>query len=109
MSLNNYKHETMKIVNEKRWTGPSLEQVWMFFIEEIGELAGSIRRSKNLFRDRKIPKIESELGDVFSYLFQIAFMLNIDLDQMWQNHQEKMNKKRYITNSNFLILESGNK
>lgn len=102
MSLNVYKQQTMHVVNERNWSGPSIEQVWMFFIEEVGELAGSIRRSRNHFRDRKIPKIESELGDVFSYLFQLAYMLNVDLDIMWKNHQEKMWKKRYFTDCNKL-------
>ena len=104
MSLNYYKDKTMHTVHEKKWNGPTLEQIWMFFIEEVGELAGSIRRTKNLFRDKKIPKIESELGDVFSYLFQLSHMLNIDLDIMWENHQRKMNKKKYLNDVNSKII-----
>ena len=96
MSLNVYKTETMNVVYEKKWIGPNIEQIWMYFIEEVGELAGSIRRSKNQFRDRKKPKIESELGDVFSYLFQLAHMLDIDLDTMWKKQQLKMMKKTYL-------------
>lgn len=94
-SLNNYKHETMNIVYSKKWNGPSIEQVWLYLTEEIGELAGSIRRHTNQFRDRKKVKIESELGDVFSYLFQLSDMLDIDLDNMWTLHQKKMLKKSY--------------
>ena len=94
-SLNKYKNETMTIVHAKNWFGPSIEQVWMYFTEEVGELAGSIRRSRNQFRDKKKVKVESELGDCFSYLFQIAHMLNIDLDQMWENQKLKMVKKCY--------------
>jgi len=30
-----------------------------------------------------------EMGDVFSYLFQLAYMLNIDLDDMWTRHLDK--------------------
>ena len=98
-SLNVYKQETMQMVQVKQWLGPSIEQIWMYLTEEIGELAGSIRRQKNQFRDKKRIKIESELGDVFSYLFQIADMLNIDLDVMWENQQKKMFKKRYMVTS----------
>jgi NTP pyrophosphatase (non-canonical NTP hydrolase) len=36
-----------------------------------------------------------EMGDVFSYLFQLADMLNVDLDQMWELHRQKMNLKKY--------------
>jgi NTP pyrophosphatase (non-canonical NTP hydrolase) len=99
MSLNKYKVETMNLCKYKGWLGPSIEQVWMYFTEEVGELAGSIRRFNNQFRDRKKIKIESEMGDVFSYLFQLADMLNVDLDQMWIDHKNKLIKKRYY-NSN---------
>lgn len=89
----------MNLCKHKGWLGPSIEQVWMYFTEEVGELAGSIRRYNNQFRDKKKIKIESEMGDVFSYLFQLADMLHVDLDKMWSEHKTKMIKKRYI-NSN---------
>lgn len=97
-NLNNYKHEIIELCNKKGWLGPSIEQIYMYFIEEVGELAGSIRRQKNQFRDKKKIKIESELGDVFSYLFQISYMLNIDLEKMWENQKSKILKKRYYNN-----------
>ena len=96
-SLNEYKHDTMSMVAKKGWLGPSIENVWMYFTEEVGELAGSIRRHKNQFRDRKRYKLESELGDVFSYLFQLSYMLNIDLDQMWKHQKEKIKRKKYYS------------
>jgi len=37
------------------------------------------------------------MGDVFSYLFQLAHMLNIDLDKMWDEHGKKMAHKKYIS------------
>jgi NTP pyrophosphatase (non-canonical NTP hydrolase) len=40
-----------------------------------------------------------EMGDVFSYLFQLAYMLDIDLDEMWYKHQCKVLEKRYQKNS----------
>tara|TARA_B110000977_G_scaffold74809_1_gene101069 strand:+ start:2870 stop:3121 length:252 start_codon:yes stop_codon:yes gene_type:complete len=79
----------------KGWHKASIEQVWLYLTEEIGELAGSIRRSKNQFRDDKRIKLEDEMGDVFSYLFQIAGMLDIDLEKMWINNQIKATKKIY--------------
>jgi NTP pyrophosphatase (non-canonical NTP hydrolase) len=36
-----------------------------------------------------------EMGDVFSYLFQLAHMLNVDLDKMWSEHRFKMKDKKY--------------
>jgi hypothetical protein len=37
-----------------------------------------------------------EMGDVFSYLFQMAYMLNIDLDEMWDRHQVKVRERKYV-------------
>ena len=35
------------------------------------------------------------MGDVFSYLFQLASMLEVDLDEMWHKHQSKIVEKQY--------------
>ena len=93
--LNNFKNQTRDLCVKKGWHKASVEQVWLYLIEEIGELAGSIRRSKNQFRDEKRIKLEDEMGDVFSYLFQLAGMLDIDLDAMWVKNQCKALKKNY--------------
>lgn len=100
-NLNEYKYCTMEICKQKGWTECSLEKVWLLLTEEIGELAGSIRRNKNYYKDNKKSKIEDELGDVFSYLFQIAGMLDIDLDLMWQNNQVKAINKTYLKDKTF--------
>jgi hypothetical protein len=36
------------------------------------------------------------MGDVFSYLFQLAYMLNVDLDDMWLKHREKVQSRKYV-------------
>ena len=95
MVLNNYRNNVMDICKYKGWNNSSVETVWLLLIEEIGELAGSIRRNNNCFRDKKRVKIEDELGDVFSYLFQLSGMLDIDLDKMWETNQKKSLNKVY--------------
>lgn len=97
MGLNIYKNEVMELVKKKKWLGPSLSDVYMYFIEEVGELASAIRRQRNQFRDKKKIKITEEMGDVFSYLFQLADMLDIDLDEMWTQQTQKMMKKKYYS------------
>ena len=103
--LNAYKDSTQLLCCRKGWITPSVEKVWMLFIEEVGELAGSIRRVKKYFCDKKKASIEDELGDVFSYLFQLAFMLDIDLDVMWQKHQTKAYNKQYLDVTFELIIQ----
>lgn len=96
MNLNRYKDETIQLCASKGWDNATIEQVWLYLTEEIGELAGSIRRSKNQYRDDKKVKLEDEMGDVFSYLFQLAGMLQIDLDTMWEKNKIKASKKNYL-------------
>jgi len=95
-SLNCYKEQVMNMCAYKGWNKVPLEKVWLLLTEEVGELAGSIRRHSNTFKDNKKVCIEDELGDVFSYLFQIAGMLQIDLDHMWYTNQSKSYYKKYI-------------
>jgi len=40
-----------------------------------------------------------EMGDVFSYLFQLAHMLNVDMDTMWDLHRQKVQSKVYSKNN----------
>ena len=94
--LNSYKDLTRDMCYNKGWHKSNIEQVWLLLTEEIGELAGSIRRATNQFYDGKLTKIEDELGDVFSYLFQLAYMLNVDLDAMWHKNQIKAYSKQYF-------------
>jgi hypothetical protein len=37
----------------------------------------------------------TEMGDVFSYLFQLAYMLDVDLDEMWLRHKQKVQDRSY--------------
>ena len=73
MSLNYYKDETEKICKSKGWDRAEIN------------------------KKEKGVDIMMEMGDVFSYLFQLAHMLNIDLDKMWLEHGKKMTHKKYIS------------
>jgi len=90
MPLNACKKETIEVCKKKGWDTVSVENLWMFLIEEVGELASAIRRSTNRFNDRKKTNIEGEIMDVLSYLFQISHVFDIDLDTAWKNHNDKV-------------------
>jgi NTP pyrophosphatase (non-canonical NTP hydrolase) len=100
-SLNFYRDATMDVCRYKGWDNTSVETVWMLLTEEIGELAGAIRQYSGPFKKHAQPgkkpliHMRNELGDVFSYLFQLASMLDIDLDKMWYWHQHNMVYKHY--------------
>jgi NTP pyrophosphatase (non-canonical NTP hydrolase) len=100
MSLNYYKDETEKVCKTKGWNTAAIDTVWLLLTEEIGELASAIRQYKKTYKKTNLKKergtdIMMEMGDVFSYLFQISSMLNVDLDKMWSEHEKKMKYKKY--------------
>jgi len=99
MSLNVYKCETEKVCRAKGWDRAPIDTVWLLLTEEVGELASAIRQYKKTFKKTNLKKdrgtdVMMEMGDVFSYLFQLAHMLNVDLDQMWTEHGKKMTHKK---------------
>jgi len=51
--------------------------------------------SKTGLRKNRGVDVQMEMGDVYSYLFQLAFMLNVDLDEMWLKHQTKVVTRKY--------------
>lgn len=104
-SLNFYKDETKKVCKAKGWDKVNIDTVWLLLTEEFGELASAIRQHKRTFKKMHLKKergtdVMMELGDVFSYLFQLAHMLNVDLDEMWEQHKVKMTMKKYNLTNN---------
>ena len=99
-SLNTYKDITENVCRKKGWDRTTINTVWLLLTEEIGELASAIRQNTKVYtktglkKDRGID-VQMEMGDVFSYLFQLASMLNVDLDDMWQKHMVKINNRKY--------------
>ena len=100
MSLNKYKCETEKVCRSKGWDRAPIDTVWLLLTEEVGELASAIRQYKKTYKKTNLKKergtdVMMEMRDVFSYLFQLAHMLNVDLDKMWDEHKIKMVDKKY--------------
>jgi NTP pyrophosphatase (non-canonical NTP hydrolase) len=95
--MNVIRDENIQICKMKGWDKAPIQNVWLLFTEEIGELASAIRQRQRMYRKNGCRQIDvaNEMGDVFSYLFQLAHMLNIDLDDMWEVHKQKMIQKIY--------------
>jgi NTP pyrophosphatase (non-canonical NTP hydrolase) len=99
--MNCYRDETFDLCRSKGWDKAPVSAVWLLFTEEVGELASAIRQYQRHFRKTGLKKdrgtdITTEMGDVFSYLFQLAYMLNIDLDEMWLKHRQKVQTRNYV-------------
>ena len=98
--LNDYRDYTTSICKNKGWDKASVSTVWLLFTEEIGELASAIRQQQKTFTKTGLKKnrgidVQMEMADVFSYLFQLASMLNVDLDEMWEKHRAKITNRKY--------------
>jgi len=100
-TLNNYRDYTQQMCATKGWDKANLHTVWLLLTEEVGELASAIRQHSRTFKKTNLKKsrgtdVQMEMGDVFSYLFQLASMMNIDLDEMWHLHQIKIIHRNYV-------------
>ena len=100
MNLNFYRDSTQLLCHNKGWNKVSVNTVWLLLTEEIGELASAIRQKSKTYTKTGLKKtrgtdIQMEMGDVFSYLFQLAYMLDVDLDEMWVRHQQKVLQRNY--------------
>lgn len=97
--MNSYREVVSDICKQRGWDQVPIDTVWLLFTEEIGELASAIRQRHKCFakRPRGRDNVQDEMGDVFSYLFQLAFLLDIDLDEMWRRNLTKMQQKIYVS------------
>jgi NTP pyrophosphatase (non-canonical NTP hydrolase) len=105
MTLNTYRDTTHHMCQTKGWDRAPVNTVWLLLSEEIGELASAIRQYTKVYKKLNLQKergtdVQMEMGDVFSYLFQLAAMLDIDLDEMWHKHQSKFMDKNYNVSIN---------
>ncbi|NBO55983.1 MAG: hypothetical protein EBU84_15670 [Actinobacteria bacterium] len=103
--MNKFRDETAAICRAKGWDKAPVSIVWMLLNEELGELASSIRQTQRIYKKTGLKKdrgtdIMMEMGDVFSYLFQLAHMLGVDMDAMWELHRQKVQTKSYATPKN---------
>ena len=99
--MNQYRDETARLCKSKGWDKAPISIVWMLLNEEMGELASSIRQAHRIYRKTGLKKdrgtdVAMEMGDVFSYLFQLAHMMDIDMDKMWEMHRTKVQTKNYV-------------
>ena len=91
MSLNTFKQENKFICTKKGWNHISVSSLWLCLLEEVGELAASVRRHMKIYPDHKKMDVKAEIMDVFSYVLQLADMYNIDLDKTWNKYMKNDN------------------
>jgi len=86
-----------KKADQRGFSDETPQDIILFLIEELGELAKAIRKKSGLKIDNqsKIPEIEDELADVFNYIIHLANQLNIDLTETFYKKEEKNSKRKW--------------
>lgn len=94
-------HFTRTCVHHK-WDGISNENVFLLFIEEVGELAKAIRKTSKLMGESAKgnsseaeirSNLEEEFADCFSYLIDLANRYDVKLGSAYQE-KTRVNLKR---------------
>ena len=74
MTISEFQHLIEKIYYEKD-AKRGVERTFLWFAEEVGELAGAIREKKDK------SKLLGEFSDTFAWLAGLASLVNIDLEK----------------------------
>lgn len=94
-TLPDFQRYIATMVKERGFDKGTIEQVFMLFLEECGEMAKAARKSAGMRTDQNSKKYElgHEVADVFIFLLDICNRYGIDLEQAFRE-KEEINKQR---------------
>jgi NTP pyrophosphatase (non-canonical NTP hydrolase) len=99
MSLDELKTYIAAVVKQRGFEQEGPRDVMLLMVEEVGELAKSIRKLVGLKIDQRkaenYSSVEEEVADVLFYLLHLCNVLNIDLFTALKNKELK-NEKRFF-------------
>ena len=95
--IHNYIKDVIRI---RGFVGQEIEKTMLLLLEEVGELAKSIRKNAtNMNIDKNklnhYDTIESEIADVFIVLNSVCNKLNIDLYKALKDKEEENIKRKW--------------
>lgn len=93
--MQDFQQYVRDLVVERSFEKGTVPEVFMLFVEEIGEMAKAARRCSNMKTDAnsRKPDLELEIADVFIYILDICNRFNVDLEKAFRD-KEGINKKR---------------
>ena len=94
-----FQHYYRRVATQRGYETEGARDCLLLMVEEIGELARSVRKSTGLIRHgREVDADEAkELADVFIYVVHMANILNVDLSTIVQR-KELANLDRFLRN-----------
>jgi len=95
--LKDYQAHVKAFCEANGWTKNSPTELFLLFMEEVGELAKAMRNKQDLYQEEakkhKKFELEEEFADVFGYLLDLANYYNIDLEKAYRM-KHAINEKR---------------
>jgi NTP pyrophosphatase (non-canonical NTP hydrolase) len=94
-ALRDFQQYIREMLDERGFQKETIEQVFMLFLEECGEMAKAARKSAGIKTDARSEQfhLSEEIADVFIYLLDICNHFDIDLEKAFRE-KEEINKKR---------------
>lgn len=78
-------------VKENGWDKNSITEVYLLFIEEVGELAKAIRKTTGFKGQKEDSRdnLREEFADVLNYFMELANRFDVDLTEVYfEKHQK---------------------
>lgn len=93
-TLKDYQVYIKKIAALRAWDKNSPTEIFLLLSEEIGELAKAVRNRIGLYAEEGVSdlddeELEYEFADVLNYLFDLANLFDIDLDEAFRSKDAK--------------------
>lgn len=96
-TLADFQEYIKQVGIERGWNKNDQLQIFLLFMEEVGELAKAIRNRMGLYTEKnkkiKENELEYEFADVFNYFIDLANIMNVDLEDAIRK-KEELNAKR---------------
>src|SRR5581483_4614372 len=95
-TIKDYQDQVIVVVKDKGFDGETPHQVLGLLVEEVGELAKSLRKKTGIKTGKhsKDHKPADEAADVFFMLLDVCNRLGIDLGSAFENKIKKIQKRR---------------
>jgi NTP pyrophosphatase (non-canonical NTP hydrolase) len=94
-TLQDFQKYIKEMVEERGFDKENIQQIFMLFLEECGEMAKAARKTAGMKTDSNSEQfhLDNEIADVFIYLLDICNHFDIDLEKAFRE-KEELNKKR---------------
>lgn len=92
-SLDEIQDYVKKVLSIRGFDEETEKDIMLLMVEEVGELAKSIRKQTGLKIDKNkldsYSSVSEEIADVFMYLVDLANVLNINILEAFKGKEEK--------------------